>query len=284
MEQRLYLGATELIFHTDEELVLQQWDAKFLEPVMDIGFRVNIYLNMVSDLPLPAGDSILLRGSRMWYTDKGSYRLYDARKGSEPYILSHCVDDSTVILYVRKDEWETRKQSFRPWFYIHLEELLLAKQALVLHSASIVWQRKAILFTAPSGTGKTTQTDLWHRFREGVEDLNGDRTLLQKTADGWYGCGFPVFGSTVRCEQTAASLGAIVIIRQAPEDKVWDLSLMEKISWLYTETTVLSQDSGVVEASMDLIEDLARQVKVVRLDCTMNESAVDTLEHAIFGE
>jgi hypothetical protein len=87
--------------------------------------------------------------------------------------------------------------SYSKWLQIVKIDVDTIKICAII-SASIIWQGKAILFTAPSGTGKTTQTDLWHCFREGVEDLNADWTLLQKTADGWYGCGFPVFGSTGR--------------------------------------------------------------------------------------
>lgn len=284
MEQFFYLGSTQIVFHLDEPLTLQQWDRKFTRKILDIQRRIDVFLKIVTELPIPEGDSVLIRGYRLWYTKKGIFRMHKGRKDSPAHILSHLRDSGTVDLYVKDSEWDRQKLSFRPWFHIHLEDLLLECHAVVLHSASIVYRDKAIVFTAPSGTGKTTQTDLWHKYRLGVADINGDRTLLQKTDDGWMACGFPVFGSTVRCEQVAAPIGAIVIVRQARDNLVRELSLIEKIGWLYTETTVLSENPGSVNRAMDLIEELAHQVKILILDCNMEESAVDVLEQAIIGD
>lgn len=63
-----------------------------------------------------------------------------------------------------------------------LERLLLSRQGLLLHASFIRWQDRGILFSAPSGTGKSTQADLWVRHR-GAEVINGDRAALRRSAD-----------------------------------------------------------------------------------------------------
>jgi len=172
---------------------------------------------------------------------------------------------------------------FRPWFHIHLESILLENNALVLHSASIIFQEKAILFSAPSGTGKTTQTNLWHKFRKGVFDINGDRTLLQRTEKGWYACGFPLYGSTVRCVQTAAPIGVIAVVRQSSQDKILPLTEMEKFKAIYSECTVPAYEFSSAERAMRLLGDLVHEVPIVRLNCTMEETAVDALDQHCKG-
>lgn len=283
MEQLLYLGSLAIRFRSEAAFPLQQWDAKFLTPVLPVTAQAYADLTFTDRLSIPEGHPHEVRGMKIWNTDDGEYRLYHAPKEVGPYLLSHR-QDNTVHILARRDGWGHDYQSFRPWFHIHVEELLLQNRALVLHSASIIYRGQAIAFTAPSGTGKTTQTDLWHQYRSDVADLNGDRTLLQWTPDGWYGCGFPVFGSTVRCEQAAAPLGAIVIVRQSPTDRVRELTMMEKVTLLYSEITVPAMSQETIGQAMDLIETLAAQVKVLQLDCTMNESAVDVLHRYLFGE
>ena len=59
---------------------------------------------------------------------------------------------------------------------------------------------------------------------------------------------------------------------------------MEKVTLLYSEMTVLAMERENVTRAMDLIEEIAVQVKIVQLDCTMNESAVDALHRYLFGE
>lgn len=278
MEIHLYLGTTDFVLHTEEPLHLQQWDAKFLVPVLPVSDRVEVVIEQVEALPIPNGPSYYVQRTQVWDTQDGQFRLYAEPQKRVPCILSHHQKECPIRLLVQSQAWQQRKQSFRPWFHIHLEQLLLERNALVLHSASIIHKGKAILFTAPSGTGKTTQTDLWHQYRDNVTDLNGDRTLLQKTDNGWFACGFPVFGSTVRCEQAAAPIAAIVIIRQGSQNKITELSPMEKVAWLYSESTVMSMTHCNVNATVDLLEDLARNVAILRLDCTISEHAVDTLD------
>lgn len=161
---------------------------------------------------------------------------------------------------------------------------MLWNQALTLHSASIIYQGEAILFTAPSNTGKTTQTDLWHRYREGVSDLNGDRTVLQQTDDGWYACGFPIYGSLVRCAQAAVPIRAIVVIRQADTDTIRELSTTEKVLYLYSECTVMRAYPEDVRDTMNLLERMTAEVTVLKMDCTMERSAVDILHRYLYGE
>lgn len=65
-----------------------------------------------------------------------------------------------------------------------LERRMLQKDSFILHSAYIRHRGRAILFSAPSGTGKSTQASLWAQYA-GAEIINGDRALLQKVQDCW---------------------------------------------------------------------------------------------------
>lgn len=268
---------------TDRGLPLWPSDSKFRVPVLPVTRCVSVRVEPVTELILPEREGHMLPAMTIWQENGQELRLYNETFSGKKYIMSR-YEQGAVTVWVQKDAWEAQYTKFRPWFYVHLEQLLLENRALVLHSASILYRGQAILFTAPSGTGKTTQTNLWHQYRDDVADLNGDRTVLQRMVDGWYGCGFPVYGSTVRCEQVAASIGAIVIIRQAERDQVQELSLIEKITFLYSEMTVLSMEQNNINKAMDLIENIAAQVKIVRLDCTMKESAVRVLHQYLYGE
>lgn len=133
-------------------------------------------------------------------------------------------------------------------------------------------------------TGKTIQTDLWHTYREGVTDINGDRMVLQWTEKGWYACGFPIYGGVIRCEQKAKPVKAVVIIRQGETDRIQELSTAEKVALLYSQMTVPTADGDCVLKAMDLIEELVSQVKVALLFCTMEESAVRVLHQYLYRE
>ena len=59
---------------------------------------------------------------------------------------------------------------------------LLCCDGIVIHSSAIELDGNGILFSAPSGTGKSTQANLW-REHKGAVVLNGDRPAL-RTLDG----------------------------------------------------------------------------------------------------
>ena len=69
------------------------------------------------------------------------------------------------------------------------EQLLLEHRAFQLHASVIDWQGQGILFSAPSGTGKSTQADLW-QTHAGATILNGDRAVIR-----WLDSQYRVYGS-----------------------------------------------------------------------------------------
>lgn len=90
---------------------------------------------------------------------------------------------------------------------------MIARDSLILHCAFTEYRGRAILFSAPSGTGKPTQAALWERYR-GSRTVNGDRALLRRAGGVWTACGWPVCGSSEICGAGEVPIGAIVMLRQ----------------------------------------------------------------------
>lgn len=270
-----YIGALSISYPDGIPNPLDRFDRVFTESVLPVTKRVKVWLREVDCLDIPGGEMSILDNTYVWQKDDREIRLYRTHL-EEKYLMSVLQGDR-VMVYTESNGWKKYRKDFRPWFHIHLEKLLLDNQALVLHSASIVVDGHAIAFTAPSGTGKTTQTDLWRKYVNGVQDLNGDRTLLQKTEKGWYACGFPIYGSMLRCEQGAHPIKAIVVIRQGKTDQIRELSPVEKVALLYSQVTVPAIESTAVNRTMDLLEDFIQHTTIVQLNCTMERSAVDVL-------
>lgn len=286
--KRFYIGSLELLVNLNEEMDIWQWDEKFTRPVMPVSNQEEIEIHITADLPAITGKEYRVPGMAIYENNQEEWRIYGFSEKSIineyiPEVISHHSRHGKVKLFLKQDWWQKNHRSFRPWFYMHMEELLLENRSMILHSASIIYRNSVLLFTAPSGTGKTTQTDLWHQYLDGVEDLNGDRTLIQYMSGRWYGSGFPVFGSTIRCEQKAAPLKAVIILRQGTEDKLCDLSPVQKLALLYSEITVPHFKKDYIEMAMGLIEELIQEVPVFLYSCTMQESAVTTLHQSLYG-
>ena len=77
-----------------------------------------------------------------------------------------------------------------------LEKYLLKKGGLILHSSFIEWHNQGIVFTAPSGTGKSTQASLWQKY-EHAKIINSDRSILYFNKNNiLMSCGLPFCGSS----------------------------------------------------------------------------------------
>ena len=72
-----------------------------------------------------------------------------------------------------------------------MELVFIINQGFQLHASVINWKDKGILFSAPSGTGKSTQADLWKKY-EGAKVINGDRALIRKRKRRVYGLWFSI--------------------------------------------------------------------------------------------
>ena len=158
-----------------------------------------------------------------------------------------------------------------------MERHMMDRDALVLHCAYMQREGKAILFSAPSGTGKTTQATLWEKHR-GTRVVNGDKALL-RSADGvWTANGWPVCGSSQVCHDESMPIRAIVMLSQGKENAIERLAPFAAFSQIYSQITINFWNRDAQQRAMDLIEQLVTQVPVYHLRCTISEEAVACLE------
>lgn len=161
-----------------------------------------------------------------------------------------------------------------------LEKVVLRDQAIILHSAYMLKDGKAVLFSAPSGTGKSTQADLWETYRN-TRTINGDKSLLIREKDGWYAHGWPICGSSEICHNETFPIQAVVMLKQAENNSVRKLGLFESIKKLMPQITINMWNMEFQIQAMDLIQQLAEEVPVYELECDISEAAVICLENVL---
>ena len=164
-----------------------------------------------------------------------------------------------------------------------LDRRMIERGGMILHCAYIEHHGKGILFSAPSGVGKSTQAALWEKYRNSVT-VNGDRALLRKKEGKWLACAWPVCGSSQICKRVDVPVHAIVMLRQGKKNSVMRLSPIEAFRQLYPQVTVNQWNPEFVQAAINGIEDLILQVPVWQLTCDISEEAVQCLENALFSD
>ena len=163
---------------------------------------------------------------------------------------------------------------------IGLETLLLQHSGLLLHASLIKYAGQAIAFAGPSGVGKSTQADIWHRYL-GAKIINGDRAALRKTQTGWLAYGSSYAGTSGIYKNDNAPLAAIVLLEQGRENRFSPLTGPEAFRRIYPELSVHQWEEGFVAAAADLCLQLLSQVPVSLLECLPDESAAQLVKKGL---
>ncbi|WP_455544006.1 hypothetical protein [Intestinibacter sp.] len=163
------------------------------------------------------------------------------------------------------------------------EHILYKENTFILHSSYIKYKNKAILFSAPSGTGKSTQANLWEKYM-GAEIINGDRTAINVNNGRWCAYGIPFAGSSNIYKNVTTPIKSIVILRQSKENSIRKLNKLEAFKYIYSETTVNTWNKDYVNTIINLIMDMLEYIDVYMLSCRPDKEAVDLLKREIEGD
>ena len=166
---------------------------------------------------------------------------------------------------------------------MNIEQVLNTFNAYILHSSFIKYQDKAILFTAPSGTGKSTQADLWEKY-ENAEIINGDRSGIRKLDGKWTAYGLPIAGSSGIYKNKKAEISHIIVLKQGKENKLTKLSPREAFIKLYSETLVHTWDKEFQENIINMITDVVQNVRIYQYECLPDKSAVEFLKKQVIKD
>ena len=214
------------------------------------------------------------------YTEQGECRFLKFHGADWVYAVSEAVSAQEYHIFFSERVRDLLNLDTVFWSPFCLERLAMEQNTLILHSAYMCRNGKAVLFSAPSGTGKSTQAGLWERYR-GTRTINGDRSLLLRKSDGWYAAGWPICGSSEICNNEAFPLEAIVMLSQSPQNRIRRLRKAEAFRELFPQITVNAWNREFQTKAMDSLEQLLSEIPVYHLACDISEDAVCCLEKCL---
>ncbi len=201
-----------------------------------------------------------------WYKSHGSDKYFAYRTTLDNIINVKVVDDFKGKLW-----------NGVVFNLLGFEEIMANENAVVLHGSMVKKDGKMIIFTAPCGTGKSTQANLWEQYA-GAEIVNGDKCLV-KNENGTIVAGGLVFsGSSTICKNLSAPLLTIVSLGQAKENKLRKLSKGEAFITLMQGNYRSALSEKASNKSTDVLEQICHNVTMYKYDCLPDRSAVECLE------
>lgn len=209
---------------------------------------------------------------------------------AKPYECPSC---DTADIDLRK-EWRSYQEK-RPQLseedreYIitgaYFYRQLLKYDGLMLHASAVVLDGRAYLFSAPSGTGKSTHTKLWLKvFGDRATILNDDKPALRCEDGVWYAYGTPWSGKyDINCN-LRAPLAGIAIIERADTNSIEPIAAGTSAILAVLNQTVRPTSAADRNKLLGLVDCLLARIPVWKLRCNMEEEAVRVSYEAMRGK
>lgn len=140
-----------------------------------------------------------------------------------------------------------------------IAEALPDYNAFLMHGASVAVNDSAYLFSAKSGTGKTTHVRRWLKGLDNAFVVNGDKTVILMRENEAFACGTPWCGKEKFGRNVLVPLKSIIMMERS------DRNYMEKVSFKTVfpsllEQTFLSSDARKMKKTLNLMSQMGHLV------------------------
>lgn len=215
------------------------------------------------------------------------------RKKMEPYLYEG-EGDTEITLHLTASFCEA-KQKEQPHLTIPQCEYifagsqfyrkLLLQKGFMLHASAVEVEGKAYLFSADSGTGKSTHTKQWQAFfgTEKALIINDDKPAICKEAGHWFAYGTPFSGKTDENLNRKAKLQGICMLERGEKNQIQQMDPAKAIVLLMKQT-IVPRESESAAMLLAYLDDLLGEVPIYRMQCTISKEAAKMAYNMMNGE
>ncbi len=173
------------------------------------------------------------------------------------------------IDFIHLQKCNTRRLTVKtPNILIKMAEILLPYDILLMHGAVIAFNEQAYMFSATSGTGKTTHILKWLKHCPDAIVVNGDKPFIKFPEDGSQplACGSPWAGKENLYTNTVVPLKSIILMERAEENHIEQISFAEAFIFLLQQV-YRPEDEDKMRKTLRLMQRLNGPVSFWRFHC-----------------
>lgn len=155
--------------------------------------------------------------------------------------------------------------------------------AVMIHSSCISYKGKAILFSADSGTGKSTHTSLWKElYSDDVKFINDDKPIVRLIGDEAYAYGTPWSGKTDLNSNICAPLKGIIVLERGAKNTIERVNLSDVITTVFANIIVPTENQEIANIALSSYNKILSKVPLYRLKCNISLEAPKIVKEKVF--
>lgn len=147
--------------------------------------------------------------------------------------------------------------------YRKIIEASIAFGVFFMHGAVISVNNYTFMFTAPSGTGKTTHIKKWIDCIDNSFIINGDKPLIRITDSSAIACGTPWCGNENLGVNTTAPLTAIILMERNENNYMEEISFESAFPFL-VQQIYIPDNIDIAKKELELLSQLKDKVRFFR--------------------
>ncbi len=179
---------------------------------------------------------------------------------------------------LNKDDLELMFTAQR--FYIDL----LKFDGFMLHSSAVEVDGRAYLFSAPSGTGKSTHTEQWLKlFGDKAQIINDDKPAIRIENEKIYAYGTPWSGKSDLNVNGGFPMGGICVLERSETNFIEPLDESTAVFSILNQT-LRPSDPQNMSMLLDLLDKVIKAVPVWRMGCNISVEAAKMAYEAMSGK
>lgn len=220
-------------------------------------------------------------------------RYPETKKYFEKYICAEPAETADDLLIVTDELWERHKNVAESSiseayteFYALLgttSRALLKYGKCLFHGVAFLWNDRAWIITAPSGTGKTTQLRLWQKlFGVEIELINGDKPVMECREDGsvWI-YPSPWNGKENLSGTKSGRLVGIIYLEQADHNEISRMNLRSSILPIYRQFLYYGDYEEEIREVGHMLDIVLRNIPVWKLSNLGDEASAELTHNTL---
>jgi len=157
--------------------------------------------------------------------------------------------------------------------YRKIADRLADYNAVVFHGAAVAVGERAVVFSAVSGTGKTTHTRLWLKNIPGSYVVNGDKPILRIMDGAVFVCASPWNGKERFGTNKIVPLAALCQLSRAAENRIERVTAPVTFLPHLLEQTHFPEQKESLLKTLPVVEQIVKTTPCFRLFCNQEDDA-----------